>query len=905
MLVGKYIPNLIAKPFDVSREYAQIIYDQTSSPKLDKVLKKWEQEKWASAENRQKLAYIILVELLAYQFASPVRWIQTQDLLFTTFNFERLVELGPSPTLTGMATRTLKTKYETLDGSVSRNRSILCHAKNVKEIYYQYEDETEAPVSDETVDVPITATPVAPVTTTTAVSSPSSGPVASVEDVPIKAIDILLVIVAQKLKKRVDEILLSKSIKDLVGGKSTLQNEILGDLQQEFASAPEKGEELPLEELGSALGSGFSGSLGKYSTGLISRLIGGKMPGGFNSSAIKSYLSKNWGLGSSRSDGVLLLGTTLEPPKRLASETEGKSWLDGVVSVYAQRSGISLASPGAGGASGGGSGGAVINSEEFLKFQSDQQKFAAQHVELYMRYLGRDSRAGEVAFDQEKATNMALQAKLDSINREHGDAYIEGIQPRFDILKARHFDSSWNWVRQDALLMYYDIIFGRLTTVDREITARCIALLNRADPDMLQFMQYNINQCDASKGETYRLAKEFGQKLIDNTREVIGKPPMYKDGALSQHLGFLCSSLIFFFFQVTFPTAPHTEVTEKGEIKYSEVVRENVRKLEAYVEEMASGDTVSGTVNIQKVQDDVLKLWSVVKALPEISSDQKNRIKSLYEGVVRSLNNPDSNPRPTPRSRRSSSQFLRPQVTGVTAVTSLSLDKIPLLHLKRKVGNTWEYSSNLTGVYLDILHEIATSGTTFKDKNALLTGVGKGSIGVEVVKGLLSGGAHVVITTSSYSRKTVEYYQSIFQSFGSRGSALTVVPFNQASKQDVEALVDYIYANLGMDLDYILPFAGIPENGREIDGLDDKSELAHRMMLVNLLRILGAVKNKKASRHFVTRPTQVILPLSPNHGLFGNDGLYSESKISLETLFQRWASESWGEYLCLAGAVIG
>ena len=116
MLVGKYIPNLIAKPFDVSREYAQIIYDQTSSPKLDKVLKKWEQEKWASAENRQKLAYIILVELLAYQFASPVRWIQTQDLLFTTFNFERLVELGSSPTLTGMATRTLKTKYEILMG---------------------------------------------------------------------------------------------------------------------------------------------------------------------------------------------------------------------------------------------------------------------------------------------------------------------------------------------------------------------------------------------------------------------------------------------------------------------------------------------------------------------------------------------------------------------------------------------------------------------------------------------------------------------------------------------------------------------------------------------------------------------------------------------------------------------
>ena len=355
---------------------------------------------------------------------------------------------------------------------------------------------------------------------------------------------------------------------------------------------------------------------------------------------------------------------------------------------------------------------------------------------------------------------------------------------------------------------------------------------------------------------------------------------------------------------VTFPTAPHTEVTEKGDIVYSEVVRENVRKLEAYVEEMASGDAVTPPTNIQKIQDDVLKLWNVVKNQPEISDEQKNRIKALYEGVVRSLHKrSESRPRAgAPRNRRSSSQFLRPQVSGIASVTA---DKIPLLHLKRKVGTNWEYSSNLTGVYLDILHEIATSGTTFKDKNALLTGAGKGSIGVEILKGLLAGGAHVVITTSRYSRATVEYYQGIFQRYGSKGSALTVVPFNQGSKQDVEALVDYIYSTLGMDLDYILPFAAVPENGREIDGLDDKSELAHRIMLVNLLRLLGAVKIKKASRHFVTRPTQVILPLSPNHGLFGNDGLYSESKVSLETLFNRWNSESWGEYLCLAGAVIG
>ena len=44
MLVEKYIPNLIAKPFDVSYEYTQVVYNQTSSPKLDKVFKKWEED---------------------------------------------------------------------------------------------------------------------------------------------------------------------------------------------------------------------------------------------------------------------------------------------------------------------------------------------------------------------------------------------------------------------------------------------------------------------------------------------------------------------------------------------------------------------------------------------------------------------------------------------------------------------------------------------------------------------------------------------------------------------------------------------------------------------------------------------------------------------------------------------
>ncbi|KAJ3503732.1 hypothetical protein NMY22_g18144 [Coprinellus aureogranulatus] len=76
------------------------------------------------------------------------------------------------------------------------------------------------------------------------------------------------------------------------------------------------------------------------------------MPGGFNASAIKSYLNKRWGLGPSRADGVLLLATTMEPPKRLGNENDAKAWLDSVVPIYAQRAGISLSSASAGGGGG-------------------------------------------------------------------------------------------------------------------------------------------------------------------------------------------------------------------------------------------------------------------------------------------------------------------------------------------------------------------------------------------------------------------------------------------------------------------------------------------------------------------------------------------------------------------------
>lgn len=179
-------------------------------------------------EIEQELAHTLLVELLAYQFASPVRWIETQDVILGEKTTERIVEVGPADTLGGMAKRTLAAKYEAYDAARSVQRQILCYNKDVKDIYYDVdpvEDEPEAPApagGDSGGDAAPAASgaPAAAPAAPAAAPAPSqsSGPAAAVEDAPVGAVDILRALVAQKLKKPLQDIPLSKAIKDLVGG---------------------------------------------------------------------------------------------------------------------------------------------------------------------------------------------------------------------------------------------------------------------------------------------------------------------------------------------------------------------------------------------------------------------------------------------------------------------------------------------------------------------------------------------------------------------------------------------------------------------------------------------------------------------------------------------------------------
>ncbi|KAM0794192.1 hypothetical protein BDR22DRAFT_901014 [Usnea florida] len=706
-----------------------------------------------------------------YQFASPVRWIETQDVLFSGSNsVERYIEIGPANILGTMAKKTIASKYAASDRSGSLDRQILSFADNMKEIYSIYPEEAEdaviLPESTSTTepeqrpssspgpkDSGIAPTPTAP------------PPAASVSSAPIGRVD------TSKLKKPFEEVRMEMSIKDLSMGKckSTLQNELLGDLGIEFGSLPDSSEERSLVDLGDFLSSSFLGTPGKHSASLIAKMISSKMPAGFNLAAARKYLKSRWGLDSGRQNGVLLMGIAPEPISRLSDDEAARGFFDLVVNRYAVHEGI------------------VLSTTDYLTKQ----------LRLLAKFLKIGLLEHRPVLSYNNNENEVSPGHVPG-DPEHGEVYEAGIMPIFDPRKMRHYDSWWNGARKAVISLFFDIQTGTLSASSHLTSERCARTSNRSHPTLIDLIQYLITTTAGfTSGNDFA---SVGQRLYHDCQRMVQAQPVSRYRHVSNR--------------------PKTVIESSGLVRYSEVPREVHAQPSSYVSQLKRGT------------------------------------------------------RPTDSNRI-----------------------LPLVHLKIT-----------TETYLNSLQIASDSGYSFQGKIALVTGAGAGSIGTEIVKGLLEGGTHVIVTSSQLPSAAAGVYQSIYTEHSAKESSLTLHPFNQGSVQDCEDLIKHIYdesTGLGQDLDIFVPFAAISEDGRELDGIDDRSELAHRVMLINTHRVLGYIKTQKHQRGFTSRPTQVILPLSPNHGTFGGDGLYSESKLGLETIFNRWSSESWGAYLIVCGAEIG
>jgi fatty acid synthase subunit alpha len=96
-----------------------------------------------------------------------------------------------------------------------------------------------------------------------------------------------------------------------------------------------------------------------------------------------------------------------------------------------------------------------------------------------------------------------------------------------------------------------------------------------------------------------------------------------------------------------------------------------------------------------------------------------------------------------------------------------------------KPEDVTDYDPAVTNMYYHNLAKMGLEGVTFHHKVVLVTGAGKGSIGIELLKGLLAGGATIVVTTSRFSSHVTEMYKTLYEEWGSKDSQLMVLPFNQ------------------------------------------------------------------------------------------------------------------------------
>ncbi|KAG8418627.1 putative PKS/NRPS-like protein biosynthetic cluster [Metarhizium acridum] len=746
----------------------------------------------AALQKDNEVACTLLIELLAHQFCYPVQWIKTQDLILGGKETSRVVEFGPGNTLVKMAERTIAQKYAQQDAAANISRQLLSFQQNYDQI--SYEQKPVHPSSTrETEDASAGSEPK-PSTLASSDSPSESAPAISVqqssnvmavelEDEPASAIDITTTIVCMGLKKPLDGVDTTKSIRALSGGRSTLQNEILGDLGAEFGVIPDGAEDMTINDFCSFVQGTFAGKLGAKCSSGIEKMVSQKFSGSFQGSGIRKYLKKQWGFGPGRQDSVVLWALTSQPQARLQNDDEAKIFIDGIVQQYIKKRGLVL--PAESSAAGPSAAQTTVSVEVLDCLEDRQKEVFREQLELYARLLGVDLHAPEAANAALCQRISDLEEQLDGWNIEHGEAYASGLKPIFTPLKARVYDSWWNWAMQDLML-----------------------LISTATSGSLRDMEPTID----------RLKRNLVQK---------------------SHSRLVCAIRHF--------------LSTTTNVHVADTLRDVLSRCETSMNEMP------------------VVYWHYQSMAPVTTIDQSGKI--VYSERPRSLR----------------------------------IDDDKLLRIGHKVGNNWEYPDSLCSTLHQVLAGARTTGLSFAGRNILVTGAGEGSIGCSLVSKLLSAGAHVIVTSSSYSPRVTRFYQRLFAEHGSKGSTLILVPFNQASVRDVEALVTYIYddGGLDMDLDHVIPFAAISENGRNLDNIDSRSELAHRVMLTNTIRLLGRVKHHKEARKIVTRPAQVILPLSPNHGKFGGDGLYAESKLGLESFFDKFHSEDWADYLLICGALIG
>lgn len=451
-LVGRYIPNLVARPFELTQDFIDAILEVAPSERLAGT-------RVSDFASDSELARVLIIELLSWQFASPVRWIETQQVLFQ--RVDQIIEVGlaASPTLTNLAKRSMSIAGVDLPVyNVERDQDQVM-LSDVRQAPAVEAEEPEVP--SDPVAVPATDTPVTPVTPAPTPAAPApgtgGGSGADAPDLPFTAAEAIMALFAFSNKIRIDQVSDTDTVEELTNGVSSRRNQLLMDMSAEIGVPAIDGaadaDVATLRERVKTAAPGyapFGSVLGEAVTARLRQLTGAA---GVKPAYLGERVSGTWGLPDSwvghveaevllgsREDDSVRGGSLSTIPTSASSKAEVDSLVDAAVQAVASRNGVSVSLTSGGAAAGGG----VVDSAALTAYAESvtgSEGVLATAARAVLKQLGLTPEVPE--FEAPDTT------VLDTVEAELGTGWVDLVTPAFDANKAVLFDDRWAYARED------------------------------------------------------------------------------------------------------------------------------------------------------------------------------------------------------------------------------------------------------------------------------------------------------------------------------------------------------------------------------------------------------------------------------------------------------------------------
>ncbi len=514
LLEGKYIPNLLAEPFTLEREFVQKLAEATDfAPETAALLENYSEK----IRKPKKFAREILIELLAWQFASPVRWIETQELMFKPrseggLGVERMVEIGVGyqPTVANMARQTLfywpgpKPETEVLNFEADFEKVFYLHP--IKS-YGEFSDapvqadsraETKATGEKESREKPSENredTKALPSQEEREFSPAPGGDstASSLPEHPVSTEEALLTLIALQAKVRPEQIQKTESIDDILGGVSSKRNQLLIDLKEEFkVEALDGANEKPVGELAEELAKRASSYRfpGAYLGAALERrlyeLLG---PAGWDAQRVAEYWGKKYGFSESIvQTGMRLLlletrsGDSVRggplgqlPSAPLTDNSSVEKFLDGAAKLVGTFLGVQVRPI----ASGGGKA-AIVDATALRELEEKllgPDGIITEAAEKLLRHSENAERSEKLSreFRELKEQLRQKEEELSHWKGELGEEFQKLTAPKFDPKKAVSFTSQWAFLQRDLAQVFFELSEGKTSEGDLFLKLRQLA----------------------------------------------------------------------------------------------------------------------------------------------------------------------------------------------------------------------------------------------------------------------------------------------------------------------------------------------------------------------------------------------------------------------------------------------